>query len=56
MAPSAVKLLMENLWRESQVLPFKLECERNLLEGDDRNEVKQLFPDPRARCVSYCDK
>ncbi|VFV18253.1 Hypothetical predicted protein [Lynx pardinus] len=49
MAPSAVKLLMENLWRESQVLPSKLECERNLLEGDDRNEVKQLFPDPRAR-------
>lgn len=56
MAPSAVKLLMENLWRESQVLPSKLECERNLLEGDDRSEVKQLFPDPRARCVSYCDK
>lgn len=55
-APSAVKLLMENLWRESQVLPSKLECERNLLEGDDRNEVKQLFPDPRARCVSHCDK
>ncbi|MXQ88721.1 hypothetical protein E5288_WYG003333 [Bos mutus] len=48
MAPSAVKLLMENFWRESRVLPSKLECERNLLEGDDRNEVKQLFPDPRA--------
>lgn len=43
MAPSAVKLLMENFWRESRVLPSKLECERNLLEGDDRNEVKQLF-------------
>lgn len=56
MAPSAVKLLMENLWRESRVLPSKLECERNLLEGDDRNEVKQLLPDPRTRCVSHCDK
>jgi hypothetical protein len=56
MAPSAVNLLMENLWRKSRVLRSKLECERNLLEGDDRNEVKQLFPDPCARCVSHCDK
>lgn len=46
----------ELLEKKSQVLPSKLECERNLLEGDDRNEVKQLFPDPCARCVSHCDE
>ena len=45
MAPSAVNLLMENLWRKTRYHRDKLECERKLLEGDERNEVKQMVAD-----------